>query len=1266
MSTLVIVALLLTMLPALSVVAEEDEGSVFQLSSADGFAGGDGTEGSPYQITNADELNEVRNHLDKHFILMNDINLETTPYSQGAGWEPIGSETSPFLGSFNGDNHKITGLIIYRNAQYLGLFGYIRDATIRNVAVENVDILSGAGSYIGALVGSVEGSSTILNTRSSGMVMGNSVVGGLIGRVGGTGEVISSSSSVSISGVEISGGGLIGTVVGSANLATSAYISDSFAIGNVVGKVGASNIGGLIGNILFTEVERSYSTAGNVSGSTNIGGLLGAAGMSEVRESYSINSLVTGDYHIGGLVGKTNQTKFENTYTRSNIELTASIAKQFGGAGYAGQIDSASSISFSYAAGELKGADEFLFGFSYENMVNRDRFFELYYDRDRSGLENKEDDIGVGLPTASLKDIALFTRNAEHPWDPTIWAIDPTINGGYPHFLPRSTSPETDIPAPAFVPDPVAGPGQQPGTTSLSSVNPEAGNHLAVQVSSSIIPIPNVGDDAPTGANVIAPYSEGDDIPDVDITTNRYVGLYEIEPTGKIVRFTLVTLTEEDIQSGPQQAPEFNPKPFAEPGIQFGTTRLDGVIPALGNQLVVKTSHMSNPIPNEGDNAPIGIGVINPYVLGNDIPTVDPIINRYVGLYEVDSMGRVVKFSEVIITEEDINTKPLDPDEVPNFEVRPTIEPGSQTGTTRVSDADIEAGNHLVVQVASNSIRRPKIGDEAPSGVGVINPYSVGDDIPGVDITTNLYVGVYEVDPSGMVVRFRQFKLSSEDIKTPSDPDQGPDPSPNPGNGSDNPSPVNPTPALPTPTAPVKEEIVIDVKAGAGETITQTRIERTTEPNGRVKDNVTLTGDRALEVVEQLKNKTDKTARMVIPDERDRVAETQVTIPRSSVTTLAHGEANLEIYTDNVRIFIPNDSLNGFNTELYFRLVPLKQERERREVETRAKQEEQVREMTNGQEIKILGRPMTIETNMQNRLVVLTLPLKDSVPKDKAAQQDIFDNLVIFIEHSDGTKELIRGEIVSVSDRELGVQFGVDKFSTFTILYMEGSKEYYAALQQEEEERSKATKGTHLPYIYGFSDGTFRPAEGVTRAQMAAMLSRNIDDIQYTGDGTSSFADTDSKHWAFEEMEIVNEIGLMIGLSDGSFGTSEGITRAQMAMIVDRWMKQQVKAAVPVNATVVVYNDLSQGHWAYEAISNVQAYGIMVGYEDQRFKPGQRLTRAEAVKVLNRLFERGPLYGVTRPSFSDVATSYWAFNEVEEAAQEHHWRLDEKGNEVLE
>jgi len=107
------------------------------------FCCGAGTPENPYLICTAAQLDSVRHFLNKHFKLANDINLSDYLASGGeghnkwgaSGWEPIGNAEDRFTGSLNGDGHRIIGLWINRTGDYIGLFGFIDGAVIRNVGV---------------------------------------------------------------------------------------------------------------------------------------------------------------------------------------------------------------------------------------------------------------------------------------------------------------------------------------------------------------------------------------------------------------------------------------------------------------------------------------------------------------------------------------------------------------------------------------------------------------------------------------------------------------------------------------------------------------------------------------------------------------------------------------------------------------------------------------------------------------------------------------------------------------------------------------------------------------------------------------------------------------------------------------------------------------------------------------------------------------------------------------------------------------------------
>ncbi|WP_339190598.1 S-layer homology domain-containing protein [Paenibacillus sp. FSL R5-0490] len=467
--------------------------------------------------------------------------------------------------------------------------------------------------------------------------------------------------------------------------------------------------------------------------------------------------------------------------------------------------------------------------------------------------------------------------------------------------------------------------------------------------------------------------------------------------------------------------------------------------------------------------------------------------------------------------------------------------------------------------------------------------------------------------------------------------DNGNTPTPNPGGntggggGSSTTTPVTSTPAPTT----KQEQIVVDVNGTNGTNLTKTPITRTTETNGTIKDLVKMTEAIAKESVEKAKQLNMNTARIVIPDTKDSVSETRIELPKAAVKELNDGSLKLEISTENVVISVPTNSIAGFDQDLYFRVVPLKKESERKEVEERAKKEQLIQQVAPNTNVRVLARPVEIETNMQSREVTLTLPLRDSLPTDPAARQQALDNLAIYIEHSDGTKELIQGKLVKLADNSEGIEFTVTKFSTFTLVVVDGLK---------------ASQSTHQPYIQGFGVD-FRPDAFVTRAQMAAMLSRNLPTEAVAGSVNSvSYKDVSATHWATSEILKAQSAGIMNGMSNTQFAPEGSITRAQMATIAYRWTQQQASDTT-VNGTAVSFTDVSAYLWAADAIAYVQSAGLMVGYNDGTFKPDSKLTRAEAVKVLNVLFNRTPLTGEVTPTFSDVPATHWAYADIEAAAQ---------------
>lgn len=218
----------------------------------------------PIHIYTDQQLEDVRNGLDKHYKL--EQNIDLSAFASGEGWEPIGEdENEPFTGTFDGNGKKISGLTINRNeAYYQGLFGYVfgTDALIKNINLVNVQInIRGQSGYVGGLAGWIDGA-VLESCTVTGSVSSEYTVGGLVGNVDGEGKITRSYGDVKVSALDYPGG-LIGFI-------ENGTVENSYSLGAVFGAYA----GGLAGGLESGKIKNSY-TASQVGGMNSIGGLVG-------------------------------------------------------------------------------------------------------------------------------------------------------------------------------------------------------------------------------------------------------------------------------------------------------------------------------------------------------------------------------------------------------------------------------------------------------------------------------------------------------------------------------------------------------------------------------------------------------------------------------------------------------------------------------------------------------------------------------------------------------------------------------------------------------------------------------------------------------------------------------------------------------------------------------------------------------------------------------------------------------------------------------
>lgn len=196
---------------------------------------------------------------DINIILDNDIDLSDID------WTPIGTESRPYTGTFDGGTYTITGLTVNQTRENVGLIGCIgSNGTVKNVKLENVNI-TGDGYFVGGVAGTNYG--TIENCSVDGTLTNNRhYLGGVVGN--NYGSIIGCSSSGTITGTSPNVGGIGGQSVGGTIMAC-------YSVANIKGR---SSSGGVLGQTnRETVVIACYHAKGNVTGeqSRMIGGVIG-------------------------------------------------------------------------------------------------------------------------------------------------------------------------------------------------------------------------------------------------------------------------------------------------------------------------------------------------------------------------------------------------------------------------------------------------------------------------------------------------------------------------------------------------------------------------------------------------------------------------------------------------------------------------------------------------------------------------------------------------------------------------------------------------------------------------------------------------------------------------------------------------------------------------------------------------------------------------------------------------------------------------------
>lgn len=292
---------------------------------------GQGTEEDPYVITNAFELDQIRNYPDAYFILGNDIDMASYSGLDGSGFISI----PEFYGHLDGQNHCLSNLHLTSH----GLFALLMpEASIENLRMENISFEEGyaiMGSIAGQSMGGIIRNCHVSTEHSS---FGNEMFGGIVGEA-------------------------------------SAYtIIDQCSFQGSINVAKGENVGGIAGQLKTGSTIMNSTTKGSIKGVASVGGICGSTSRNggNITDCYSSMD-VTGSESFGGIIGE-NTGQITRTYADGNILFAQNDQTNFpgGAGGIAGStsLTGSGQIKYSFALNDTVWAPENFARIAYATMYD--------------------------------------------------------------------------------------------------------------------------------------------------------------------------------------------------------------------------------------------------------------------------------------------------------------------------------------------------------------------------------------------------------------------------------------------------------------------------------------------------------------------------------------------------------------------------------------------------------------------------------------------------------------------------------------------------------------------------------------------------------------------------------------------------------------------------------------------------------------------------------------------------------------------------------
>ncbi len=296
--------------------------------------------------------------------------------------------------------------------------------------------------------------------------------------------------------------------------------------------------------------------------------------------------------------------------------------------------------------------------------------------------------------------------------------------------------------------------------------------------------------------------------------------------------------------------------------------------------------------------------------------------------------------------------------------------------------------------------------------------------------------------------------------------------------------------------------------------------------------------------------------------------------------------------------------------------------------------------------LTITQRPLTITAGSAEGIAPVTC---DKYTVEGLATGDKVDSVKITgIQSEPGESPNVASDAVIKNAK------GEDVTANYKITYVDGVLKAIEVLNKE----------IHFNYVIGYTDGTIRPSNNISRAEVATIFFRLLTDEareQYTTTA-GNFTDVKAGMWCNRAIATLTNMGIIKGYTDGSFQPNKSITRAELATIIARFAKLDVNTKT--------FSDIN-GHWAQKNIELAAGNGWINGYEDGTFRPNNNITRAETFAMINRVLDRqtesvSDLLPTSEMNMwsDNLNENAWYYKDVQEATNYH--KCDRVGDSVYE